>query len=117
VSIEIRGVVDSPDTRAHVTERLSARLARLGIPEAGARVSFVDENGPKGGVSITCTITMLRPRQPALRIEHVGETPRLAFDGAFRRFERRLEQDLERRLDSRRHPKKYFLASQLLAAR
>jgi hypothetical protein len=59
---------------------------------------------------------MRRPRQPVLRIEYVAETPRLAFDGAFRRFERRLEQDLERRLDSRRHPKKYFVAHQLLAA-
>ena len=117
MSIEIRGVANSPETRAHVTERLTARLTRLGIPEAAARVTFVDENGPKGGVSIGCTIMLLRPRQPVLRIAHMGETPRLAFDGAFRRFERRLEQDLERRLDSRRHPKKYFLASQLLAAR
>jgi ribosome-associated translation inhibitor RaiA len=116
VSIEIRGVADDPETRAHVTERVTARLARLGIREASARVSFVDENGPKGGVSIACTIMMRRPRQPVLRIEHTAETPRLAFDGAFPRFERRLERDLERQLDSRRHPKKYFLANQLLAA-
>jgi ribosome-associated translation inhibitor RaiA len=43
----------------------------------------------------------------------MAETPRLAFDGALKAFERRLERYRERDRDSRRRPKKYWVAKRL----
>jgi ribosome-associated translation inhibitor RaiA len=117
VTIEVRGPVASPALRAQATDRMTRLLARFGIHSTTARAVFVDENGPKGGMDIRCALTVQRPARPVLRVESMGETPWLAFAAAFAILERRLEQDTERRRESRRHPKKYFIAKRLLATR
>ncbi len=114
MTIDIRGVADGPALRAHVTARMTAALARLAVPPMTARVTFFDENGPKGGVDIRCALLVRLPRRPAIRAEHMGETPRAAFDGAFAVLERLLERYVERGRENRRHPKKYFVAKRLL---
>jgi hypothetical protein len=46
-------------------------------------------------------------------VEHLAETPRLAFDAGFSALERLLERYRERQRDSGRRPKKYFAAKRL----
>jgi hypothetical protein len=49
-----------------------------------------------------------------VRIEHSATTARLAFDGAHATLVRQLERYRERQRESRRRPKKYFVARRLL---
>jgi hypothetical protein len=49
-------------------------------------------------------------------VEHVAETPRLAFDGGFAVLERQLARFRERERERRRRPKKYYVAKRLLTA-
>jgi hypothetical protein len=113
--IEIRGIAGNRSLQARVRKQLSRALDRLHITPLGARVRFADENGPKGGIDIRCTLTVRLPFQPSVRVEHMGQTHRRAFDEAFTVFERQLERDIERARQSHRRPKKYFVAKRLLA--
>jgi hypothetical protein len=45
----------------------------------------------------------------------MGQTHRRAFDEAFTVLERQLERDVERERQSRRRPKKYYVAKRLLS--
>ena len=98
--------------RARINERVTAALEPIALRPVAARVAFFDDNGPKGG-GIRCALTVRLPRRPALRVEHVAGTPRLAFDGGFDALGRLLERYRERDRDSRRRPKKYFAAKRL----
>jgi len=115
MGIDIRGVAGNRLLHAHVRKQMSGALARLNVAPLGARVVFVDENGPKGGIDIRCALTIRLPFRPSIRVEHMGETPRRAFDDAFALFERQVERDLERTRESRRRPKKYYAAKRLLS--
>ena len=77
---------------------------------SGARPSFFDDNGPKGGRAMRCALTVRLPFRPSIRVERSAVTPRLAFDAAFAVLERQLERYRERDRDNKRHPKKYFAA-------
>ncbi len=112
--ISIRGVAGRDPVRRHVTKRLAAALARLQVKPVGAQALFRDENGPKGGIDVRCTLTVRLPYRPVVRVEHMGDTPRLAFDAAFGILERQLERYVERDRESRRYPKKYFVARRVL---
>jgi ribosome-associated translation inhibitor RaiA len=78
-----------------------------------AHVTFVDDNGPKGGRAAPCALTVRLPHRPHIRVEKVAETPRLAFDAALAVLRRDLEQYRERQRDQQRHPKKYCVAKRL----
>jgi ribosome-associated translation inhibitor RaiA len=112
IPVEITGLKVAPALRARICERLTAALAPIALKPMAAQVTFFDDNGPKGG-GIRCALTVRVPYRPALRAEHVAETPRLAFDGSFSGLTRALERYRERDRDSRRHPKKYFAAKQV----
>ncbi len=113
--IDIRGIAGNRLLKAHVRKQMTGALARLRVAPLGARVLFVDENGPKGGIDIRCALTVRLPFQPSVRVEHMGQTPRRAFDEAFTVLERQLERDVERARQSRRRPKKYYVAKRLLS--
>jgi ribosome-associated translation inhibitor RaiA len=113
MSIEISGRTISGPLRTRITTLLGDVLKDVPSP-ATAQVTFFDENGPKGGLGIRCAFTISLPRRPRIRVEHVAETPRLAFDGGFTALERRLKAAAERRRDLRRRPKKYYTAKRLL---
>ncbi len=115
--IEIRGVRRDPALRARVEKQVQAALERLQLKPITAQATFFDDNGPKGGLAIRCALTARLPYRPALRVEQTEATQRAAFDGAFAALERRLERYRERDRDSRRHPKKYFVAKRLLESR
>jgi hypothetical protein len=113
--IEVRGIADNRSLQARIRKQMSGALDHLHITPLGARVLFVDENGPKGGIDVRCMLTVRLPFQPSVRVEHMGQTCRQAFDEAFTVFERQLARDVERARQSRRRPKKYFVARRLLA--
>lgn len=113
--LDIRGVADGSELRAHVTERMTAALSPLAGSATTARVTFTDVNGPKGGVDIRCGLTLRMPRWPEIHVEHMGETAWSAFGTALAVLERQLGRQLGRGRDGQRHPKKYFVARRLLA--
>ena len=116
MKIELRGVVLPPRLRARIEKQLGRELSRIEASPVEALVTFVDENGPKGGRAISCALTVRVPRRPALRVEDVADNARLAFDGSFAGLQRRLVAYREQRLERTRHPKKYFAAKRLLMA-
>jgi hypothetical protein len=112
--IDIRGISDEHPLQAHVRRTLSAALARLRPAPLGVQVRFVDDNGPKGGVDIRCSLNVRVPFRPVIRVEHMGQSARHAFDQALAVLGRQLERDEARARDARRRPKKYYAAARLL---
>jgi ribosome-associated translation inhibitor RaiA len=117
IRIEIRGTRREMALRAHAADRLRAALALLKVTPITAQASFVDDNGPKGGLALRCALTVQVPHRPAIRVEQTAQTGRLAFDGAMAARPRRLERYREEDRDSHRHPKKYFAAKRLSGTR
>lgn len=114
--IEIMGLSGDPTFRSRIVKRLNAALAPLRVKPVAARVTFFDEDGPKGGVAIRCALTVRLPYRPTVRAEHTSETGRLAFDGAFATLERQIARYREIGRESQRRPKKYYVAKRLLMA-
>ena len=112
--IRIDGSVGQRLPRAHIAARLERALGRLPLAPVSARVTFSDENGPRGGDDIRCAVLVELPHQPAIRVERTATTPRVAFDESCDRIVRQLERSRERWQDGRRHPKKYYAAKRLL---
>jgi ribosome-associated translation inhibitor RaiA len=114
MAIEIRGIRQDKTLGARVSARVAAALTDLHVAPVSAKVTFFDDNGPKGGLAIRCAVGVRVPYRPLIRVEHVAVTRRLAFDGAFAALERRLKRYRERDRDIKRRPKKYFGAKRLL---
>lgn len=100
--------------RPRVAERLRAIVGTLPVVATGARATFTDENGPKGGNAIRCALEVRLPRRTAIHVEEVAGTPRTAFDGAVAKLERRLDRVFGTTREMRRRPKKYFAARRTL---
>jgi ribosome-associated translation inhibitor RaiA len=114
MAIEIRGIQKDRALSARVSTRVAAALASLRVTPVGAKITFFDDNGPKGGLAMRCALDVRVPYRPLIRVEEVAATTRLAFDGAFAHLERQLERYRERDRDIKRRPKKYFVATRLL---
>jgi ribosome-associated translation inhibitor RaiA len=117
MTIDIRGIAGNSRLQAHARRQMTAALARLPVVPVSAQVFLFDENGPKGGIDIRCTLTVRLPYRPSLRAEHLAQTHRRAFDEALEILERQLERYVERTRQSRRRPKKYYVAKRLLGTR
>jgi len=115
MAIEIQGVERDTALRARAAKVVGAALELIKLTPIRAKVTFFDDNGPKGGRGMRCAMDVRMPRRAAIRVEQVAETSRLAFDGAFAALERQLERYRERDRDIKRRPKKYFVAKRLLA--
>jgi len=113
---ELRGDAAGRAIRARATARLARVLASLPIEPSSARIVFMDQNGPKGGVTIRCALEVRLPRRPAVRVEDVAGTPRLALDAGLTKLERRLRRIRQSARDSKRRPKKYCAAGRALSA-
>lgn len=113
-AVDIEGEIASAAQRGRFARRLRQTLGRLAVAPLSVRMVLVDENGPKGGRAMRCTMTIALPRRPPLHVEHVAETAVLAFAGAIDTLERRLEKDLRKGRESARRPKKYYAAKRLL---
>ena len=112
--IDIRGVERDKALRARAVKLIGAALEPITLAPVRAKITFFDDNGPKGGLGMRCAVDVRLPFRPAIRVEQVAETSRLAFDGAFAALERRLERYRDRDRDNKRRPKKYFVAKRLL---
>ena len=114
MAIEIRGIRQDKTLGARVSARITALLADLHVAPVSAKVTFFDDNGPRGGLAMRCAVGVRVPYRPLIHVKHVAATRRLAFDGAFAALERQLERYRERDRDIKRRPKKYFVAGRLL---
>jgi len=115
MTITIRGIPNDLPLRNRIARRMDDILLRLRAKPVAAQVAFFDENGPRGGGAIRCAMTLRIPYRPAVRVEHVAETARSAFDGGFTTLERQMERHRRRERDRRRRPKKYYVAKRLEA--
>jgi ribosome-associated translation inhibitor RaiA len=116
MSIEMRGLGVYPRLRTDIARRVSGVLGRRQIRPVGARVTFTDEDGPRGGVGIRCALTVRLPGRPTVRVESQARTYRQAFEGSFESLKRQLKRTTRRRRQRGRYPKKYFVARRLLEA-
>jgi ribosome-associated translation inhibitor RaiA len=114
MKVDIQGLERDPMLRGRVDRLVGAALETIKVAPIRARVTFFDDDGPKGGLALRCAVDLRVPYRPAIHIEHVAATPRLAFDGVMAALERQLERYRERARENRRHPKKYFVAKRLL---
>ena len=113
--IDILGMEKDRALRARAVKVVGAALEPIKLAPIRAKVTFFDDNGPKGGRGMRCAVDVRLPYRPPIRVEQVAETSRLAFDGAFGALERQLERYRVRDRDIKRRPKKYFVARRLLA--
>ena len=114
IAIDIEGIGSDPVLRRRCARRARQALARLGVTPLSARINFTDQNGPKGGVSIRCAITVPVPRRAPVHVEHVAPAAGTAFDGALDALEHRLVQGRRRDREAGRRPKKYYVAKRAL---
>jgi hypothetical protein len=114
MAIAIRGLGKDRVLSARVSAHVGDAIASLRVAPVAAKVTFFDDNGPKGGLGMRCALDVRVPYRPAIRIERVATTSRLAFDKAFATLGRQLERYRERDRDIKRRPKKYFVAKRLL---
>jgi hypothetical protein len=116
MGIEVRGLGSHPQLRADVARRMSGVMGRRQIRPVSARVTFSDEDGPRGGVGIRCALTVRLPGRPTVRVEHQARTYRQAFEGGYEVLKRQLKRTTRRRRQSGRYPRKYFAARRVLEA-
>jgi ribosome-associated translation inhibitor RaiA len=116
MTIEISGIARDRALASRVRQRLGAAVELLQVAPVRARAAFVDENGPKGGVDVRCALTVRLPYRPTVRVEHLAEDARAAFDGALPVLERQLARYREIDRESRRRPKKYYAARRAVAS-
>jgi hypothetical protein len=110
VAIDVEGLAGDAALRTRCARRTRQALARLGMAPLSARINFTDQDGPKGGVSVRCAITIPVPRRASVHVEHVAPTHAVAFDGALDTLEHRLAQGRRREREAGRRPKKYYVA-------
>ena len=115
IAIDVEGIANEPVLRARCARRTRQALARLGVQPLSVRIKFTDENGPKGGVTVRCAITVPVPRRAPVHVEHVAPAQGTAFDGALDALEHRLTQGRRRDREAGRRPKKYYVAKRALS--
>jgi ribosome-associated translation inhibitor RaiA len=114
--VEIVGLSTGETARLRSSRRLAAALAALPPETSSARVTFADDNGPKGGPAMRCALTVSMPPRRRIHVEARALTTRLALDAALDRLERRLFRSEEILRESRRRPKKYYAAGRARAS-
>lgn len=115
VTIVVSGLAHYRPLAALARSRLAAALGRLSVAPVAAAIAFFDDDGSRGGAAMRCALTVHLPYRPSLRSESTATDPRQAFDDALAALERQVDRYRERDRDSRRRPKKYYVARQLLA--
>lgn len=115
MDIRIENDTQRPTPRQHVLTRMTRALRRIQVRPVTAHVAFADLNGPKGGLDVRCALRVTVQGQPPVVAEGVAVGLRLAFDQGHARLVRRLERAFARWQESRRRPKKYFVAKRLLS--
>jgi hypothetical protein len=108
--LDTPGVSPREAAALRADERALRALAAVAPGAGNARLVFRDDNGPKGGPAIRCTVTVTLPRRGQLHVAATGVSARLALDRALARLRRRLGRTAAAARDARRRPKKYYAA-------
>jgi hypothetical protein len=90
--------------RGEVMKQLSDFLERRRLTPVSLRVGFFDDDGPRGGPSTRCALTVTPRRAPAIRVEHTARTYAAAFGGGFAVLKRQLKRHVQRRRRRVRYP-------------
>lgn len=114
--VEMTGIPKS-EASPQLKTQVAARLGRLSLRVPTATLRFVDDNGPKGGRAMRCSLTLKMPGRPPMHVGAVATTRRLAVDAMLDKLERRLARVWEADRDNRQHPLKYFTAFRQWSAR
>jgi ribosome-associated translation inhibitor RaiA len=109
--IVTKGIPAGSRVRVGAGDRILRVLTAKQFRATAAQVRFTDDNGPKGGDAIRCTLTVKLTGRPAIHVEDVAGSGKLAFDGALAKLERRLVRMKEAGRKGRRYPTKYFAAT------
>jgi hypothetical protein len=112
--IEIVGIPGRTSARLDATRRLRALLQPIGRAARRCRLAFRDENGPKGGVAVRCTVDLTLQRRRPIHVDARATSAALALAEALDRLQRRTERVVGALRDAGRHPKKYFVAARAL---
>jgi hypothetical protein len=115
IAIDIVGLSKTMAARLRVAARTRSTLAPVGGAARRARVTFSDDNGPKGGVAIRCTIDTRVTRRAPLHVEGRGTSAALALRDALERLQARVARTVGASRTLARHPKKYFVAARAAA--
>jgi ribosome-associated translation inhibitor RaiA len=110
--IDVQGLSPRDPLHAHITGELGDLLSVVRTGKVPAKVTFGDEDGPRRGPAIRCTITLRIPRQAEVAVHEMAKTPRAAFDAALDLARRQVTQRKEARRDRARRPKKQYAAKQ-----
>jgi len=113
-TIEIAGLAIAPALRTRVVQRVRRALVGVQTSPVHVHVTFSDVNGPKGGLDVRCAIDVRIPQTPPLHVEEAAERDVTAFDQSAAMISRRIAEQLGRRQESGRRPKKYYAARRLL---
>ncbi len=100
--IETKGLRGHPRFRMEVARRMNGILGPRQVRPLSARVTFSDEDGPRGGVAIRCGLTVRLPGRAPIRVAHQARTYRQAFAGAFEMLKSQVKRTTQRRWQSRR---------------
>lgn len=112
--IIVEGIHNNNAFVGKIRARVGETLSRVNPAPTVAKIIFADENGPKGGPGISCTIVHDMPKRRDFSVSELGETHEIAFDAAYAALETSVTRDRKRRRVLVRRPKKYFLAKRLL---
>ncbi len=82
LAIRLSGVAATPEERAYVRTRLGTKLNKFATSIERTTVRVRDDNGPRGGVDITCTIKVVLRGLDSVVYESTGTEMREAFDVA-----------------------------------
>ena len=110
MKMEISGIPSSTATRLRLAYRTRRALKLADGSVRDCRVAFTDENGPKRGVDIRCSIDTRLIRRADIHVTGRGTSVALAFREAIDRMQQRLDRVIGTSRDSARRPKKYFAA-------
>ena len=102
----ITGLRGQRRLRVEVVKQLNSLLARRRLTPVSLRAAFFDDDGPRGGVSIRCALSMRPRRGPTIRVEHAARTYGAAFKGAFAILKRRVKRHVQRRRRRARYPRR-----------
>ena len=108
--LEIRGLPPREAAALRTDARVAGAVAAL-APDA--RVVVSDDNGPKGGPTVRCAVTVNVPRSGRVHVETRATSGRAALVGALSRLDRRLARAASAARAARRRPKKYYAARTL----
>jgi hypothetical protein len=111
--VDLVGLSGPVARRLRVAARIRRTLTALPERATSARLTFTDQDGPRGGPVVRCAATVTLAGWGRLHVEDQGSTPGLALAGALDRLERRLDRRREIEREGKRRPKKYYAAARV----